>query len=232
MLPSSDPPAAQQVSPFRARCVQAAVVVAALSECLASHAAVATADAIYLIDDGSESILLSDRREHPAGTASLVAGGLESAARRHAPPATRRTGDRFARERVAVADIVRSAAASHTLDPALIHAVIGVESGYAVRAVSPRGAQGLMQLMPPTSKGYGVTDPFDPGQNIFAGARHLRALLDRFGQNTALALAAYNAGAAAVSRHHEQIPPFAETAAYVPKVLDSYAALRRLSTPR
>jgi soluble lytic murein transglycosylase-like protein len=132
----------------------------------------------------------------------------------------------YAARRQAVAGIVDAAARDHRLDAALLHALIGVESGYAPGAVSQRGAQGLMQLMPTTAREYGVTDPFDPGQNIAAGARHLRALLDRFGQDTTLALAAYNAGIGAVRRHGDRVPPFAETAAYVPRVLARYAALR------
>lgn len=182
-------------------------------------------EGIFLIDDGSEGIHLSDR---DVGKASLIvaslrpAPGIDSKGRRAIMVA-----DSFARQRGALADIVSAAARGQALDPALLHAVIGVESGYAPRAVSPRGALGLMQLMPSTAKEYGVTDPFDPRQNIAAGARHLRMLLNQFSQNTSLALAAYNAGAAAVWRHRQQIPPFAETAAYVPKVLDSYAALQR-----
>jgi len=86
---------------------------------------------------------------------------------------------------------------------------------------------GLMQLMPSTARDYGVTDAFDPRQNIDAGAQHLRRLLDRFGQDKALALAAYNAGADAVMRHHGRIPPYAETMAYVPRVLQRFAVLQR-----
>lgn len=115
--------------------------------------------------------------------------------------------------------LVHRAARDHSVDPALVHAVISVESGYRLRAVSPRGAMGLMQLMPATARDYGVTDPFDARQNIQAGVLHLRRLLDQFGQDRRLALAAYNAGAAAVRRHGHRIPPFAETLAYVPRVL-------------
>jgi soluble lytic murein transglycosylase-like protein len=118
-----------------------------------------------------------------------------------------------------LATLVRHAASDHGVDPALVHALISVESGYRPRAVSPRGAMGLMQLMPATAHDYGVTDPFDARQNIQAGVRHLRNLLDQFGQDMRLALAAYNAGAAAVRRHGHRIPPYAETLAYVPRVM-------------
>jgi soluble lytic murein transglycosylase-like protein len=86
-----------------------------------------------------------------------------------------------------------------------------------------------MQLMPATARHYGVTDVFDAQQNVRAGARHLRDLLDQFGQDTALALAAYNAGAAAVARHGRNVPPYAETVAYVPRVLQHMAARKRVT---
>jgi soluble lytic murein transglycosylase-like protein len=108
---------------------------------------------------------------------------------------------------------VQRAADRQHLAAALVHAVIAVESGYRPRALSPRGAAGLMQLMPATAARYGVTDVFDPAQNIDAGTRHLRTLLDRYGQDAPSALAAYNAGSARARWRN------AETAAYVPAVL-------------
>ena len=187
--------------------------------------------AIFLIDDGSEGIHLSDRRDTEVGKASLIVGSLTPVANSATQPAIV-VADVFKRQRSALADIVNFAARAQRLDPALLDAVIGIESGYAPRAVSHRGALGLMQLMPQTAKEYGVTDPFDPRQNILAGARHLRVLLDQFNQDTALALAAYNAGAAAVLRYRLQVPPFAETIAYVPRVLGRYAALQhQLAAP-
>jgi soluble lytic murein transglycosylase-like protein len=105
------------------------------------------------------------------------------------------------------------------VSPQLLHAVIAVESGFDVRAVSHKGALGLMQLMPQTAQRFGVRDPFDPAQNIAGGAAYLKSLLDLFGGNVHLALAAYNAGEAAVIRAGYRIPPFAETRAYVPRVL-------------
>ena len=119
---------------------------------------------------------------------------------------------------------MRQAATRQGVAPALIHAVIAVESAYRPRALSPRGAAGLMQLMPATAARYGVTDVFDPAQNIAAGARHLRALLDRYGQDPARALAAYNAGPAVAHWSN------AETAAYVPAVLARYAAAQSPKT--
>jgi transglycosylase-like protein with SLT domain len=112
--------------------------------------------------------------------------------------------------------IIDKAAARHGVEPRLVRAVIRVESAYQERARSPRGAMGLMQLMPQTAQQYAVGDPYDPVANIEAGIRHLKSLLDRF--PLALALAAYNAGEAAVERFHG-IPPYPETRAYVARVL-------------
>lgn len=114
-------------------------------------------------------------------------------------------------------------AARHTdVDVALIKAVIEVESGADPDAVSPKGATGLMQLMPQTARQYGAANLRDTRQNILAGARYLAALLRRF-DSIPLALAAYNAGERAVQRHGGRIPPYAETQAYVARVLDRYA---------
>lgn len=111
---------------------------------------------------------------------------------------------------------------TYGMESALLHAVISVESHYNPKAVSNKGAAGLMQLMPQTAKRYGVVDAFDPLQNLDGGARYLRDLLRMFNNNTSLALAAYNAGEHAVMKHGNQIPPYRETQNYVPRVLDFY----------
>jgi soluble lytic murein transglycosylase-like protein len=115
-------------------------------------------------------------------------------------------------------DEVEQAAREFGLDASLLHAVIGVESGHSAAAVSAKGAIGLMQLMPPTARRFGVADAYDPLQNIRGGARYLRYLLDLFGGDVELALAAYNAGENAVLRHGRRVPPFRETIEYVRKV--------------
>jgi len=117
------------------------------------------------------------------------------------------------------ADAIAAAADRNALDRVLLAAVAKVESNFNPFAISPRGAAGILQLMPQTAKRFGVKNVFDATQNIDGGARYLRWLLDRFNGRVELALAGYNAGEGAVDRHHG-IPPFAETEWYVIKVLD------------
>lgn len=110
-------------------------------------------------------------------------------------------------------------ATDHAISPALVRAVIQAESAWNVRAVSVKGALGLMQLMPATASHLGVSDPFDPEQNIRGGVKYLRFLLDRYDGNFELALAAYNAGPGAVDRYGRKVPPYRETQAYVRKIV-------------
>jgi soluble lytic murein transglycosylase-like protein len=116
------------------------------------------------------------------------------------------------------ADVDRIAA-QYRLDPALMHAVISAESSYNPWAVSPKGAMGLMQLMPGTAERFGVGNPYDPIANMHGGARYLRWLLDQF-NDTRLAVAAYNAGEGAVQKYGNQVPPYPETQTYVVRVLN------------
>ena len=115
-------------------------------------------------------------------------------------------------------EMIRVAAQRHGVPEQIVSAVIRVESGFNARAVSRKGARGLMQLMPETAAILGVRDSFDPMENINGGVRHLRGLIDRFGQNLPLALAAYNAGEGAVN-NYRGIPPYPETQAYVGRIL-------------
>jgi soluble lytic murein transglycosylase-like protein len=124
---------------------------------------------------------------------------------------------------------IAGAAKANTIQAALVRAVIVVESGFNPRAVSKRGAVGLMQLQPATARRYGVKDIYDPEQNIRAGTHYLSDLLTRFDSNLELALAAYNAGEEAVERYGRHIPPYAETLAYVPSVMRVYQRLMGLS---
>lgn len=122
--------------------------------------------------------------------------------------------------------LAQEIARRHGLDPALVLAVVAVESGFQPGAVSPKGAQGLMQLMPATARELGVSDAFDAEQNLDGGARYLRALLEQHRGDLRLALAAYNAGPGAVKRHGG-VPPYPETRRYVEKVLRRYDAQAR-----
>ncbi len=114
-------------------------------------------------------------------------------------------------------DTIDQAASKHRLDPALIRALIHAESGFSVRARSPKGAQGLMQLMPGTAAELGVQDPYEARSNIMGGVKHLARLQKALNGDTRLMMAAYNAGLGAVKKH-QGIPPYAETQAYVERV--------------
>ncbi len=123
---------------------------------------------------------------------------------------------------VTIDDHIKEVADRYGVRADLVAAVIEAESEFNPRAVSRRGARGLMQLMPKTAATLGVDDPFDPKANIDAGVRHLRAMMDRFDNNIPLALAAYNAGEVAVIKHRG-VPPYRETRAYVKRILKRLA---------
>jgi len=129
-------------------------------------------------------------------------------------------------QRSRYADTIREAARASAVDPALVHAVISAESGYNPHALSRKGALGLMQLMPETARRYQVADRMDPVQNIGGGTRYLGDLLRMFNNDLQLVVAAYNAGEKAVVRYGNRVPPFPETVAYVPRVLEFYRRYR------
>lgn len=193
------------------------------SSCLLGIALCSAAQAnIYAYTDADGSVSLSNV---PADNRykTLVpekAGAVsQSRADSGSLPATRAAKAHYDR-------IVEEVAQAHGLDGALLHAVISVESHYNPRAVSKKGAAGLMQLMPATARRYGVSDSFDPAQNLHGGAKYLRDLLTLFNSDVSLALAAYNAGENAVIRNGNRIPPYRETRNYVPRVLDYYRQYR------
>jgi soluble lytic murein transglycosylase-like protein len=117
--------------------------------------------------------------------------------------------------------VVNSASAAYHLDPDLVNSVIHAESGFNARAISPKGAQGLMQLMPSTANELGVNNAFNPQQNVGGGSRYLRELLERYNFDLVKALAAYNAGPERVDQYHG-VPPFRETRAYVARIIKDY----------
>jgi soluble lytic murein transglycosylase-like protein len=117
--------------------------------------------------------------------------------------------------------LVAGASQNNGVPAGLVRAILMAESAGDPAAVSTAGAQGLMQLMPGTSAGCGIANPFDPTENVQCGTGYLRSLLDRYHNNITLAVAAYNAGPGAVDRYHG-VPPYAETQAYVTRVLNAY----------
>ncbi len=121
----------------------------------------------------------------------------------------------------ALNQVVNSASAAYHLDPDLVNSVIHAESGFNSRAVSPKGARGLMQLMPSTASQLGVHDAFDPEANVTGGSRYLRELLERYNFDLVKALAAYNAGPERVEQY-QGVPPFRETRAYVARIVHEY----------
>lgn len=151
------------------------------------------------------------------------------------PRGLTRSGDHYDPKLLARASqydtIIEAEAKSAGVEPNLLRAVIVVESGFNPRAVSKRGAVGLMQLMPATAARFGVSNRYDPRQNVRGGALYLGFLIKRFDRNVRLALAAFNAGEDAVDRNAGQIPPFSETLEYVPKVMRIYRALTEDGRP-
>ena len=120
-----------------------------------------------------------------------------------------------------VDSLIQTAATRHGVDPNLVRAIVRVESNFNPKAVSSKGAMGLMQLMPGTARSLSVTNAFDPNQNVDAGVRHFKSLLDSYHGNVELSLAAYNAGSGAV-RRNKGVPPYRETQAYVRKITQMY----------
>lgn len=146
--------------------------------------------------------------------ARYVAVGLDSVGRVVLAPKRRLRSSRV------YDSVIERVAREHGVPPALVKAVVATESNFDPKAVSPKGAQGLMQLMPQTAELVGVRNPFGPEDNVMGGTRYLRWLLDRYGDWTR-ALAAYNAGPSAVDRYRG-VPPYRETRAYVRRVLEYY----------
>lgn len=176
---------------------------------------------IYAWRDANGTLVLSDRSIDAPTTVYKVSGSPSYVTTR--PAEDLPEDNRFE-------PLIQEHSTRQSLRPELVRAVIQVESGFNPRALSPKGAMGLMQLMPATARSLGVNNPWDPSQNIRGGTEYLRQLLDEYDGNEELALAAYNAGSGAVAKYGRQIPPYRETRDYVRKV--GAAAGETPATPR
>ena len=172
---------------------------------------------IYTWRGNHGELVISDVPRTAAATTVPVRGTTATRATRSALPVPDQSLD---------AIIVREAT-RHAVRPELVRAIIQVESAFDSRARSPKGAMGLMQLMPATAADMHVDNPYDAEQNVRGGVAYLRRLLDRYDDNEELALAAYNAGPEAVARHGNQVPPFRETRNYLDRVRSSTTVTNR-----
>ena len=169
----------------------------------------APASAIFSWTDANGHLVVSDKPQHGQDTRSYTVAKSESVrVTRYVTP------NRFQ----AYDDVIIEHAQRNGVRPDLVRAVVQVESGFNPYAKSPKGAMGLMQLMPATAKEFGVLNPFNAVENVRGGVAYLRRLLDRYDNNEQLALAAYNAGPNAVDRYGVSIPPYRETRDYVSRV--------------
>jgi soluble lytic murein transglycosylase-like protein len=193
-------------------CIRALLVRVVLVAGLVLVGLASPADAqIYSWRDGDGRLVLSNARPHNADSVQTYA----------VPEAegVRTTRDNVAADRMqAYDDIIVENSRLNGVRPSLVRAVVQVESAFNPRAYSPKGAMGLMQLMPATAREFGVHNPFNPEENVRGGVAYLKQLLDRYDNNEQLALAAYNAGPGAVDKHGQSIPPYRETRDYVTKV--------------
>ena len=173
---------------------------------------------IYTWKDANGVLTLSDKPQTPGSRVAQVRVG------RIVPVVTPSVVGSLGPDYATYESLIHHHANGQGIRADLVRAVIQVESAFNPRAVSPKGAMGLMQLMPATAARLGVLDPFNPAENIRGGVRYLRILLDKYNDNEQLALAAYNAGPKAVDRYGSKIPPYRETQRYVQRITNINAA--------
>ena len=168
---------------------------------------------IYAWRDAAGNLVLSDKKKDADAKTYVVAAS-----------ATFRTTKPLSHRAAQYHSLIEEHAAINSVSADLVRAVIQAESAFNPRALSIKGAMGLMQLMPATAAEFGVIDPYDPAENIRAGVKYLKQLLDRYEGRVELALAAYNAGPGAVKKYGGAVPPYRETRAYVAKIRGQVAA--------
>jgi soluble lytic murein transglycosylase-like protein len=176
---------------------------------------------IYAWRDASGHLVLSDKAKDPSAKSYAIRSSAVSSS---AAAAGFRT-TRPLNKRVALyQDLIEQHATANRVNPDLVRALIQAESAFNADAVSPKGAMGLMQLMPGTAADHGVRNAFNPAENIAAGVKYLKHLLDRFDGRVELALAAYNAGPGAVNKYGGKVPPYKETQNYVARIQGTTAS--------
>jgi hypothetical protein len=169
---------------------------------------------IYTYRDGNGRLVLANKPEPPASS-----GGSDVNASPAAPSASNKKVSATTRDRMLMYEnLIAEHARLNDVRPELVRAVVQVESAYNPYAISPKGAQGLMQLMPSTAHRFGVKNAFSPEENVRAGVAYLRQLLDKYDNDEKLALAAYNAGPNAVDKYGQTVPPYKETKNYVAQI--------------
>jgi hypothetical protein len=186
---------------------------------------VPTAEIVSFEHDDTPADVPPSAAVQPKPSQLATAGGVTNPAAVTNPPVPSVTPGRSL-SRDQLDQVIREASSRNRLDPDFVNSVIKAESNFQSRAVSRKGAQGLMQLMPGTAAQLGVKDPFDPKANVEAGTAHLSALLDQYNDDAVKALAAYNAGAHRVTQYHG-VPPYRETRAYVASIVRDFNAKKR-----
>jgi soluble lytic murein transglycosylase-like protein len=177
---------------------------------------------LYSWKDASGRLIISDTPKDSAAKVYAVAYASPGTAFAVTKPALSRRASEFD-------DLIAEHASKHALSPDFVRAVIQAESAFNPGARSPKGAMGLMQLMPATAAVYRVSNAYDPAENIRAGVSYLKSLMTRFNDNVSLALAAYNAGPGAVERYGNTVPPYKETRSYVARITKNSDALHAVN---
>jgi len=193
-----------RIAPGRPKGLHYLMIAVCLGAAAPAHAQ------IYSWRDANGNLVLSNRRT--AASTQLASYAVPQA------EGLRATRSVVAERARAYDDLISEHSRTHGVRADLVRAVMQVESAFNPYARSPKGAMGLMQLMPATAKQYGVTNAFNPAENVRAGVAYLRELLDRYQNNEELALAAYNAGPGAVDKHGQSVPPYRETRNYVAQI--------------